>query len=176
MAVEDVRGKVSRVQLAPRHVHTCAHGSSSVTVLSPQVPCNWATSVWMEKAPLWRSMPRFPRACLPQGVCPVGVKGHRSQGRSSPQDQEGWGVRSALVLRSTGQADGCSRRFPGQRGRGPAPQETQCTRTHLPHFSPADPWGSTSSSRPPAVTDSPQGTWTEKQAGAGLRPHPQSSR
>lgn len=77
MAVEDVRGKVSRVQLAPRHVHTCAHGSSSVTVLSPQVPCNWATSVWMEKAPLWRSMPRFPRACLPPGS--VSSWGQRAQ-------------------------------------------------------------------------------------------------
>ena len=67
MAVEDVRGKVSRVQLAPRRVHTRAHRSSSVTVLSPQVPCNWAASLWMKKAPLWRSMPRFPRACLPPG-------------------------------------------------------------------------------------------------------------
>lgn len=38
------------------------------------------------------------------------------------------------------------------------------TPPHLPHVSPADPRSSTASSRSEAVTDSPQGTQTEKQA------------
>ncbi|CAI9160033.1 unnamed protein product [Rangifer tarandus platyrhynchus] len=88
-------------------------------------------------------------ASLPQGMFAPrecvrsGSKGTGHKAGSSPQDQEGWGVRSALALCSTGQTDGYSRRFPGQRGRGPAPQETQCTRTrtHLPHISPCRPAG-----------------------------------
>lgn len=77
MAVGDARGKASHVQVAPSYVHTRAHGSSSVTILTPQVPCNRAASLWMKKAPLWRLMPRFPRACLPPGS--VSSQGQRAQ-------------------------------------------------------------------------------------------------
>ena len=48
--------------------------------------------------------------------------------------------------------------------------DTWRTRTRLPHVSPADPRSSPTGSRSEAVTDSPQGTWTEKQAGG--RPSP----
>lgn len=77
MAVGDAPGKARRVQLALSRVHTCAHRSSSVTLLTPRVPCNWAASLWMKKAPLGRSMPRFPRACLPRGS--VSSQGQRAQ-------------------------------------------------------------------------------------------------
>lgn len=63
-------------------------------------------------------------ASLPQGMfapgecVQSGSKGTGHKVGSSPQDQgrEERGVRSAPVLCSTGQTDGCGRRFPGQRG------------------------------------------------------------
>lgn len=82
-------------------------------------------------------------ASLPQGMfaprecVQSGSKGTGHKTGSSPQDEgrAGWGVRSAPVLCSTGQTDGCSRRFPGQQGQGPSPQETHA-HAHTPLTSP----------------------------------------
>lgn len=148
--------------------HTGAHGPSSVTPLTPRGPCNWAASLWMKKAPLWRLMPRFPRVCLPPGS--VSGQGHRAQvTRPGPlprtrAGQDGVSVLHlccALLDRRTAAAGSQVSRDKGlHRRRG----TRMHTPPHLPHVSPADPRSSTASSRSEAVTDSPQGTQTEKQA------------